>query len=329
MECGLEKLQSELEAARTKLARYEKLFTTEEQRHLASDKRLHWKCKETLSKSLIDHMTGPKSYELRRNRGFPLPHPRTLQRFTAQLKLQEGFLEPVFDWFRKNPKTGTDRYCVVMYDEMVIQQAITYDTTNQQILMSAKNAQVVVVKGLFSNWIQVIYVGFDVPMTGLLLKEVVDRLEDVGLRPCASVGDLGPSNQGVFTDLGLSPEKPYFETAGGHLVFLFADSPHLLKLVRNHLVDVGFTRDGKTATIDCVEMIIAAQRGADLKWAPGLGFKNIPKKGSGNRMKVSTAAKLLSNRTSAALKLALERGADKMPPNTEETALFIKIFNDW
>lgn len=133
----------------------------------------------------------------------------------------------------------------------------------------------------------------------------------------------------VYLQTWVSPQRPYFETAGGHLVFQFADSPHLLKLVRNHLVDVGFTRNGKAAKIDCVEMIIAAQRGADLKWASGLGFKKIPKKGSGNRMKVSTAAKLLSNRTSAALKLALERGADKMPPNTEETALFIKIFNDW
>lgn len=91
MQCGLEKLQSELQTARSKLARYENLFTAEEQRHLQSEKRLHWKCKETLSKSIIDQMTGPKSYDLRRYRVFPLP-------LTAQLKLEEGFLELVFDW---------------------------------------------------------------------------------------------------------------------------------------------------------------------------------------------------------------------------------------
>lgn len=86
--------------------------------------------------------------------------------------------------------------------------------------------------------------------------------------------------------------------------------------------------EGQTATVNSIKALIAVERGSDLKWVPKLKESNIAEKGKGNRMKVSTATKLLSKHTAVALKRAVEVGVE-MPPDTLSTADLVKKFNDW
>lgn len=34
-------------------------------------------------------------------------------------------------------------------------------------------------------------------------------------------------------------DRPYFDMKDGDLIFVFADMPHMLKLLRNHFLDTG------------------------------------------------------------------------------------------
>lgn len=131
----------------------------------------------------------------------------------------------------------------------------------------------------------------------------MDALEGAGLRPCATVNDLGGGNRGLWTELDVTPEKSYFETTAGNKVFVFADTPHLIKLARNHLLDGGYTLPEGQANQDPLQKLVELQRGSVLKYCPKVTASSLRVKGP-SRMKVKTATKTLSHTASAALKMA-------------------------
>lgn len=327
----LQKVESNRLAADTKLGRLEDMFTTEQRRFLYSgQKRIVWKCPETITSALTMRFAGPKLYNMLLGRKWPLPSIRTLQRITSRLVLKEGFLEPVLKWFENNPRKGKDRYCIVEFDEMSLLAKHELILKDWEVLSPAQRVQLVIVRGLFGEWKHAVYVAFNENMTGRILTKIVDKLEEVGLRPCAAVADMGGSNRSTWTDLAITEEKPYFHTGSNNRVFVFADPPHVIKLARNHLIDSGYkiSEDMGTASIEPVRRLIDIQRGSDLRLCPRLKAAHVPEKKKGNRMKVAPAVKLMSNSVSAALTLLTERDAD-MPADTLQTAYLLKMFNDW
>lgn len=325
----IKKLRATIHALETKLGQLEDMFTTEQRRHLYSkESRLQWLCNDTLTDALVIHMAGPKAYEILRNRGWPLPCPRTLTRMTSQYIMKVGLQQQVLDWFKANPKTGINRYCIAMFDEMSVGKDTEFDTSNSEVVSPANYAQVVVVKGLFDDYKQVISIDFDKKMTKTELLIILDALEGVGLRPCATVNDLGGGNRGLWTELDVTPEKSYFQTSSGNKVFVFADTPHLIKLARNHLLDGGYTLPEGHANIEPLQQLVKLQRRSPLQYCPKVTASSLRVKGQG-RMKVKTATKTLSNQASAALKMAKRDPENEMPDNTEITAYVLKMFNDW
>lgn len=221
---------------------------------------------------------------------------------------------------------------------------VQFDVGLSMVVSEASRAQVVIVRGLFGKWKQAVYVDFNYNMTADKVQEIAKTLHSVGLLPCATVADFGPSNQKVWTDLNITEEKPFFdysivvkeaegreqEVTEKFRVFVFADPPHMMKLARNHLIDQGYklSEGLGTATIEPVLKLIEIQRGSDLRLCPRLKASDVLPKNSGNRMKVSSAAHLMSNTVSSGL-LLLSTRTDLMPDDTEQTAYLLRMFNDW
>lgn len=75
-------------------------------------------------------------------------------------------------------------------------------------------------------------------MTKELLNKIINNLYDVGYHVVAISSDMGPTNMGLWRNLGISMDITSFE----HLItknniYVFADPPHIFKLARNHLLD--------------------------------------------------------------------------------------------
>lgn len=94
-----------------------------------------------------------------------------------------------------------------------------------EVLSPAERVQLVLVRGLFGDWKQTVYVAFNRNMTGNLLREICDKLEKVGLRPCTVVADMGGSNLKTWTDLAITDEKPYFKTSNEDRVYSVLTRP--------------------------------------------------------------------------------------------------------
>lgn len=148
----------------------------------------------------------------------------------------------------------------------------TYYTAEDQILLPNSKVQVAV-KSFTDTRKQVVYFKFGQRMNATMLGDIVGALEDIGLRHVLVVTDMDTSNVKVWTTMGISHEMPYCYTPNNNRLYFMADSPHLIKLARNHFLDGGYLVNDLVADKECVEVLMETQKGCDLRLAPRLRGK--------------------------------------------------------
>lgn len=138
------------------------------------------------------------------------------------------------------------------------------------------------------------------------------------------VSDLGTSNQGAHKELKISYEQPWFKNpANEHKIYVFADVPHLVKLIRNHFVDDGYTINGKNIVKKIVEDVIDVTTGSDLSITHKITKETVNVK-KALRQKVKFATKLFSHTVSKAITRCGMNG-QLDDPNWFECAEFFKL----
>lgn len=313
---------------------YKSLFTKGQQKRIKNKKRTTW-TSEDISKAMTMYSSGPKLYKLLRKKKFPLPSRSTLNRHACKINIQPGFLEPVLSTIAKNADNGLAKYCTISLDEVKTGRSYEYDESRKRVLRPTDYALLFMVKGLCVNWQQVVYYNFDKTPTKELVDMVISKVEGCGLHPCALVSDMGTKNTGMWNELNIKFDgDPFFKSAGGKKIFVFADTPHLLKNLRNHFLDTGLLlKDGYVGT-DPIRRLISIQTG-DIKIAHKVSLKHFPKEKTVQRQNVKLAAQLFSNSVAGALKRldSLSKtnpeSYSKMPQETQGTAEFIQKINDW
>lgn len=313
---------------------YKSLFIKGQQKRITSKKRTVW-TSEDLSKAMTMYSSGPKLYQLMRKKKFPLPSRSTIQWHASKVNIQPGFLEPVISSIAKNADNGLAKYCTVSLDEVKTGRSYEYDASRKRVLRPTDYALLFMVKGLCVNWQQVVYYNFDKTPTKELVHMVISRLEGCGLHPCALVSDMGTKNTGMWNELDITFDgDPFFNSAGGKKIFVFAVTPHLLKNLRNHFLDTGLLlKDGYVGP-DPIRRLVSIQTG-DIKIAHKVSLKHFPKKQTVQRQNVKLAAQLFSNSVAGAIRRldSLSKtnpeSFSRMPQETESTAEFLKKCNDW
>lgn len=110
-------------------------------------------------------------------------------------------------------------------------------------------------------------------------------------------------------------------------VYVFADAPHLIKLLRNHFLDSGFNVNNKLLTKELLYELMDKTKHSDLNIAYKVTFHHLNVKGT-QRQKVKYATQLFSHSNSCALRRLGSSGLLKAE-NWEELANFLKLVNDW
>lgn len=184
-------------------------------------------------------------------------------------------------------------------------------------------------RGLLAAWKQPIYYDFDSAMSKETYLTLVKKLYSAGFIVIATTSDLGSTNQGLLTKMGINVFKTFIShpSDGNLVIFFFPDVPHLIKLIRNHLLDQGFLlANEKFISKTGLEELLQIQKG-DLKTAFKLTREMLDVQGTA-RQRVSPATKLFSNNNANALMLA---GKEKLISynNYVELSNFLKLVNDW
>lgn len=179
------------------------------------------------------------------------------------------------------------------------------------------------IKGLFSDWKQPIYAGFDVNMSLKLLNEAMSKVYDAGFEVVATTSDCGGANVGIWSNVDLENEITHIPHPTTHRkVFLFADAPYILKLIRNWLIDNGFKLpDGDTITYGSLWNLVCKEQ-TEISDTFFLKEDHLTCQRS-QRHNVAIAAKLLSRKCS----IALQRKVNT--PEAKRLAEFIIMVNNW
>lgn len=137
------------------------------------------------------------------------------------------------------------------------------------------------------------------------------------------VSDLGGGNRGLSKELNITTENPWFYNHLQEKIFVFADVPHLIKLIRNHFVDNGFIYKGKEINKSIVEKLMSFSSQKYLSITYKISAESLNVKGAG-RQKVKLATKLFSQTVSAAIKWCGDKGYFE-DENWAECAEFFKL----
>lgn len=154
---------------------------------------------------------------------------------------------------------------------------------NDTTLAPAKYVQVVMARGICSNWKQPIFFDYDRKMSKNLLFEIIIKLESIGYPVYAINCDLGGSNRALWSSLKISEENTGFQNPVSHKpVYIFADAPHLIKLLRNHFLDHGYLLNGKIIDSKSVVELLQKTQHLDLNIAHKLNENLLTVKGIEN-----------------------------------------------
>jgi hypothetical protein len=201
-----------------------------------------------------------------------------------------------------------------------------YDRLNDEEVGPHSQMQVVMARGLIGKWKQPIYIDFDQKITSNILKDIISKLNAINYEVVACVCDCGGGNMGLWRDLEITFDKPWFvNSQTGTNIYFFADAPHMLKLLRNWLIDTGFKLEDGTIINQqpLVELIKLVDNEVSVCFKPTEAHITCEKS---QRQNVKLAAQLLSHTTATALKHYDLNVENQLAVNTGD---FIELVNAW
>jgi hypothetical protein len=164
-----------------------------------------------------------------------------------------------------------DRYCCVLFDEMLIRQNVWFNQkfdcierfedlgSQGRTCNIAIHVLIFMVCGLHRKWKQPVsyYLSRGYTKAEMLeqfLKEVLDACQNVGLHVVATVCDMGTNNVKAMRLLGSTTSEPFFQFQNQEIATIY-DPPHLLKCTPNLFLkyDVQF----KSEHVDSQHPVIA------------------------------------------------------------------------
>ncbi len=197
---------------------------------------------------------------------------------------------------------------VLAFDEMALQKTLQYSHAEQKVYGPHASVQVGMVHGLFTKFTQPVYYEFDQPMTSSVLLLIICALEDKGLCVEAMVSDMGSTNTALWKVLGIKPGATSFEHKD-RIIQVFADVPHLIKLLRNHYLDKGFfLGDGTMFAKSDLKRILKVDN-SELRIAHKLKEIHFECKGP-ERQRVLYACQLFSHSTACAYRFLFNSAED-------------------
>uniref|UniRef100_A0A182IDI7 Uncharacterized protein n=1 Tax=Anopheles arabiensis TaxID=7173 RepID=A0A182IDI7_ANOAR len=147
---------------------------------LQKKKRMIW-TDEELSAAFTLRYFSKKAYNyLAKDLKYPLPSIATLKRYAKRLNIKEGILDDVLKVVGNITKTFTlrDRECVLSFDEMKVSKILEYDPVSDEVIGPYNYLQVVMARGLFKNWKQPVFIGFDQKMTKVIIMTIIAKLAE-------------------------------------------------------------------------------------------------------------------------------------------------------
>lgn len=225
----------------------------------------------------------------------------SLQRWTKNIDMQNGILEDVIKIMQLSGSSLQDyeKRTILMFDKVKISSSMEYDILHDEVIGPLSQMQVVMARGIAAQWKKPIFVNFDQTMTKEILISIIDRLDQIGFNVLCCVSDCEGENIDLWKSLDITFEQPIFSTPNGKEIVYIPNAPHILKLIRNWLIDTGFQFQDQLINKNPLESLIKKTL-TEINVCYKLTEEHLTCKGP-QRQKVKLASQLLSHTTATAL----------------------------
>lgn len=330
----MERKAIEGEDAKEKLTIVLSRFTPGVQALLLNPARIrgHWTTDDIVA-GLKLYNISTKAYVYVRENLLPLPGLTQIRNHLAKLVMQpEKPIQSVFSLLNAN--FADENYhtqktlCVLALDEMSIDPRYVYDPSLDQVFGNVKNVTLFCARGLLSKWKQPLLYSFNGNQAQVM--DLITLLYENGLKVVGVVSDMGPKNVKMWKKLGIAKvNKGIINTSNfphpvlpQERIYWFTDYPHLLKRLRDHLLDSSIQLPGGTIVDrSWIQDVILKQK-TELRLTFKLGLRNLYLRGQ-QRQNCSSAYQLFSRTVATALRLLMK---DK--EGCDEVADFFDMMND-
>jgi hypothetical protein len=278
------------------------------------------------------HVSG-KAYRLL-SKLFCLPSKRSLLRWVSVLPDKPGLTDEAMKVIEQKVKTMNEssKQCIITLDEMSIKSNLQYDPSKDQVIgveddgvtkgkLLANSALVFMLRGITETWKQpVAYYLVNESSNSAMVKEklfqILKKMESIGLKVVAVVSDLGSNFQKFIRDLGVTPTRPWFVHNGAKIFYLY-DPPHIIKAIRNNLINYNFHFSGKVASWSDITTVYNHDKTLPIRLCPKLTDRHMQPNGF-QKMRVKYATQTLSHTVSAAVETYMSLG--RLPSSACGTA---------
>ena len=176
----------------------------------------------------------------------------------SEIQFQTGPNNFVFEVLKStsNNIPDIDKNCVLMFDEVKIDNSFFYDIRHQQLFgfedlghlgrtsRRADSALVFMIRGIHQNYKQVVGYYFTskfftAQYLKLLIVEMISKLFSIGFNVRATVCDQAATNRSALSLLCFESKIPNSSDkflVENHPIYVMFDVPHLLKSTRNALL---------------------------------------------------------------------------------------------
>ena len=107
-----------------------------------------------------------------------------------------------------------------------------------------------------------------------LIKEAIDKLDGIGLDVVVIISDMGSNFYSLSLRLKVTAEKPWF-VHNDKIVYVMFDPPHLLKGIRNNLMNYTFHFGQCSASWKDIEDFYEKDKTLPIRSAPKLTDNHI------------------------------------------------------
>lgn len=296
---------------------------------LNSNKKITKWSEDDICSAIALRSISPKAYKyLKYKKKIPLPCISTLNKWVKDIKVEPGILNVALRVMGCKELTVGEKACILAFDEMSVSKKYEYDKASDRIYVPHKSVQVIIARGILGSWRQPVYFDYDKPMSNECIIEIIRKMEHYGFPVHGIVCDLGGSNRSLFNQLDISENKSYFENPfdNSRNIHVFADVPHLIKLIRNNLLTHGINVGGNIINSNPLFELVAHDQG-DFKIAYKISRYHLTVKGS-ELQNVKTAVNVMSETVGNAIKYLGSKG--KLESNNwQATANFILLVDKW
>lgn len=232
---------------------------------------------EWLLTCLLLHIRSPATYKFIRNNDImPLPNVSTIRRYLSRVKVNCGLDDEFFQAFERKLKTENtfEKQGILIFDEMSVRQSIElnvknmklagiqdfgaqHNLTSRTVERRADHALVFMFSSLAGNFNQTVAVYGAKGATGgtclaQLIMQVIRKLEKIGALVHGVVCDGATTNKKMWKEFCISGKlnetnnKIIHPIDENRFLYFFSDAPHLIKCVRNRVLQKPFLKVKQT-----------------------------------------------------------------------------------